>query len=62
MNLRITNGHLLDPANHRDEICDIYIKDGKVAQIVGSLSSDTEPKELEENYETIDASGKYVMP
>jgi len=61
MNLRITNGHLLDPANHRDEICDIYIKDGKVAQI-GSLSSDTEPKELDETYETIDASGKYVMP
>ena len=33
MNLWIKNGHLLDPANNRDEICDIYIEDGKVAEI-----------------------------
>lgn len=61
MSLWIKNGHLLDPANHRDEICDIYIKDGKVA-VIGSLSSDTEPKEPEEECRVIDASGKYVMP
>ena len=61
MNLWIKNGHLLDPANNRDEICDIYIEDGKVA-VTGSLSSDKEPKECEENVTVIDASGKYVMP
>ena len=61
MNLWIKNGHLLDPANQRDEICDLYIKDGKVARI-GSLSSDTDVKECEKNGEVIDATGKYVMP
>lgn len=61
MNLWIKNGHLLDPANNRNEICDIYIKDGKVADI-GSLSSDTDVKELEQDAVVIDATGKYVMP
>ncbi len=61
MNLWIKNGHLLDPANDRDEICDLYIKDGKVAK-AGSLLSDTEKEECEKNGEVIDASGKYVMP
>lgn len=59
MNLWIRNGHLLDPANRCDEICDIYIKEGKVAGI-GSLSSDEKMKE--EEVTVIDASGKYVMP
>lgn len=61
MNLWIKNGHLLDPANDRDEICDIYIKEGKVAR-VGSLSSDNQPKECDDDVTVIDASGKYVMP
>lgn len=60
MNLWIKNGHLLDPVNHRDEICDIYVKDGKVA-LTGSLLSDTEEMAGEE-VKVIDASGKYVMP
>ena len=58
MNLWIKNGHLLDPANDRNEICDLYVKDGKVA-CVGSLSSGRIP---EEEVTVIDASGKYVMP
>lgn len=58
MSLWIKNGHLLDPANNRNEICDLYVKDGKVA-CVGSLSSD---KMLDEDVTVIDAAGKYVMP
>ena len=61
MNLWIKNGHLLDPANKRNEICDLYIKDGKVAGI-GSLSSNTDTKEFEQDAVIIDATGKYVMP
>lgn len=61
MNLWIKNGHLLDPVNHRDEICDIYIKDGKVA-VAGSLSSDTEEEMKGSQTVVIDAAGKYVMP
>ena len=59
MDLWIKNGHLLDPANRRDEICDIYVREGKVAGI-GSLSSDDEMKK--EKVKVIDAAGKYVMP
>lgn len=61
MNIWIKNGHLLDPANHRDEICDLYVEDGKVAY-VGSLSSDNPVAERAGQAEVIDASGKYVMP
>lgn len=51
----------MDPANDRDEICDVYIREGKVAG-VGSLSSDNQPKECDKDVTVIDASGKYVMP
>jgi len=57
LNLWIKNGHVLDPANHLDEVCDVYVKEGKVA-CVGSLSSDKIPDECT----VIDAEGKYVMP
>lgn len=59
MSLWIKNGHLLDPANNRDEVCDIYIKNGKVARI-GSLSLDRVAEEP--GLTVIDAAGKYVMP
>lgn len=58
MSLWIRNGHLLDPANNRDEQCDLYIREGKVAK-VGSLLPDDLPSE---ERIVIDASGKYVMP
>lgn len=61
MNLWIKNGHLLDPVNHRDEICDIYVEDGKVA-VVGSLSSDTGREKSDSRSTVIDAAGMYVMP
>lgn len=61
MSLWIKNGHLLDPANNRNEQCDLYIRDGKVAKI-GSLSLDDLPEEPGEDRIVIDAAGKYVMP
>lgn len=61
LNLLIKNGHLLDPANNRDEQCDIYVRNGKVASI-GSLSLDRIPKEPDQEVQVIDAEGKYVMP
>ena len=33
MNTLIKNGRVIDPANKRDEICDIYVADGKIAEI-----------------------------
>ena len=50
MNLWIKNGHIVDPATGRDEVGDLYVVNGKKA------------KELTGEYETIDATGKYVMP
>ncbi|MDY3774119.1 MAG: dihydroorotase [Eubacterium sp.] len=50
MNLWIKNGHIVDPATGRDEVGDLYVVNGKIA------------KELTGEYETIDATGKYVMP
>lgn len=61
MNLLIKNGHLLDPVLGRDEICDVYIMDGKVAA-TGSLSENTREKFFCGEVREIDASGKYVMP
>ena len=50
MNLGIKNGHIVDPATGRDEVGDVYVVDGKIADAMTG------------EYETIDASGKYVMP
>ena len=52
----IRNGRVIDPANKRDEMADVYIRDGK---IVASKSEIQNPKsEIEE----IDAKGVIVAP
>ena len=51
--LLIKNGHVIDPANGVDEVCDILIADGKVAKL-GKISEDSST--------TIDAAGKLVVP
>ena len=54
MSLMIKGGRVLDPATDTDKIADIYIEDGVVKKIGTKLK--------EKATETIDASGKYVMP
>ena len=61
MNLWIKNGHLLDPAAGRDEVCDLFIMEGKVAA-VGSLSEDEKKRFFSDGVKELDASGKCVMP
>ncbi len=52
----IRNGRVIDPANKRDEVGDVYISDGK---IVASKSEIRSPKsEIEE----INAKGSIVAP
>ena len=51
----ITNGHVIDPAQKINEIRNIAIKNGKYIE----LPADNEPIYADE---TIDASGKYVIP
>ena len=54
MSILIKNGRLLDPDLKRDEIGDLYLKDGRIAE----AGADTE----QEADEVIDAKGCYVMP
>ena len=54
MSLMIKGGRVLDPATGTDKIADIYIEEGVVEKIGTKLKEKAD--------ETIDASGKYVMP
>jgi dihydroorotase len=52
--LLLQNGHILDPANNRDETADLLIQSGKISRIDSNIAI--------ENVETIDISGKLVTP
>lgn len=53
----IKNGRILDPASGRDEIGDLFLRDGMIAE-----SPDCSAGEKSEDMEALDASGCYVMP
>ncbi len=50
----IKNGHIVDPANGRDETADLLIRDGKIAETGTNLDAS--------DAETIDSGGKTVVP
>ena len=54
MNLLIKKGRVIDPDTKLDEICDLYIEEGKIVKVGNHLK-------VKPNRE-IDASGCYVMP
>ena len=54
--VRITNGRVIDPANRRDEVADVWIADGVVADPSSVSSPDTSAVEV------IDATGLVVTP
>ena len=55
MNILIRNGHVIDPANQRDEITDIYIVDGLIAALGKT------PKNFHADT-TLDATHLFVIP
>ena len=55
MNLHISNGHLVDPANGIDALMDLFIGDGRVAGVGTAPASFTADR-------TIDATGLVVAP
>lgn len=63
-NLLIENGHLIDPASSRDELCDILIENGRVKQIGQRLYEQlTQTGEnRDEDLQRIDAKGMIVAP
>ena len=54
MKTLICGGRIIDPAQNMDEIGDILIEDGKIAQIASKI--------IEEADQTINAEGHVVMP
>lgn len=54
MTILIQNGRILNPATGMDEVADLYVEEGKVAEIGQSLSKQAD--------KTIDAKGCFVMP
>ena len=61
MNMIIRNGRVIDPANKRDEVGDIYISEGKIVASKSEIrkgQSGSDKSEIEE----IDAKGLIVAP
>ena len=56
MKILIKNGHVIDPANGVDEVTDVYINDGVIAEV--GTNDELGGVELE----VIDATGKIVAP
>ncbi|MCD7826006.1 MAG: dihydroorotase [Clostridiaceae bacterium] len=50
----VKQGRIVDPANGRDEIGDLFLSDGKIQKIGGNITEDADV--------VLDASGKTVMP
>lgn len=54
--LKITNGRIIDPANKRDEIADLWIENGRI------LADESKVQGPKSKVEVIDASGLVVAP
>ena len=55
MNILITGGRVIDPANHVNEVMDVYVQNGRIASLGAAIPGFV--AEL-----TLDASGKVVSP
>ena len=53
--LLLTRGHVIDPSQDIDGVCDVGIRDGKITAVGPGLDSS-------EATETLDVQGKYVCP
>lgn len=54
MTLLIKNGRVLDPANNRDEVTDIYVEEGIITEVGQDIEKQAD--------RVIDAAGLFVMP
>jgi dihydroorotase len=53
--LLLTGGHVIDPANHLDEVMDVAVFNGKIAAVQKRIPA-------REAYKVVDVSGLYVTP
>ena len=58
----IRNGRVVDPANRRDEIADLYISDGKVVESKSEIREKLTRRGGKSQIEEIDAKGLIVAP
>ena len=58
----IRNGRVVDPANRRDEIADLYIADGKVVGSKSEIREKLTRRGGKSQIEEIDAKGLIVAP
>ena len=58
----IRGGRLIDPANKRDEIADLYIVDGKIVGSKSEIREEFTPRGGKSEIEEIDARGLIVAP
>lgn len=54
MEILLKNGHVVDPVNNIDDVCDILIKNGTVEKVEKGITA--------AGAETIDLAGKHVFP
>jgi dihydroorotase len=66
MSIEIRNGHVVDPSQSIDEICDILIEKGKIKEVRKSVAQKKKnphsPASEPPDYKVIDAAGKFVFP
>lgn len=61
MSLLIAGGRVVDPANHLDAVCDVYVRAGKIEAVAkpGKAVDPSDPKKV---VQRIDASGLMIFP
>ena len=52
----IENGRIIDPTNNLDQVCSLYVKEGRVCQVGGDMTA------LSDVENRFDASGCIVTP
>jgi dihydroorotase len=58
----IRNGRIIDPANKRDEVADLYIEDGKIVGSKSAIRNQSQSGSDQSEIEEIDASNLIVAP
>lgn len=53
--LLFKQARLIDPANDVDQICDVLVSDGKIAEVSSEITG-------VENAQTLDSAGKWILP
>jgi dihydroorotase len=66
MKILVQNGHVIDPVQGLDSVCDIYIEDGRVSEIKQKKSGGRAQKTVKRgggsDIETINAAGMHIFP